>query len=164
MNRGQVIKVKSGHEANCSSGMIALTVLMGAAVTLLPASLIVAGLQAAGLGQGKSPRRRALYWVIPVGLGLVATLVTAGWVTTLGYNDSYLVLVVLVIGGSFVLASLTGYVLAPRMNRPAWLFLLAPLILVAGGAALFVSTTGALYAVGLGLVVVVLSAVAGAGP
>jgi len=101
---------------------------------------------------------------IPVGLGLVATLVTAGWVTTLGYNDSYLVLVVLVIGGSFVLASLNGYVLAPRMNRPAWLVLLAPLILVAGGAALFVSTTGALYAVGLGLVVVVLSGLAGSGP
>jgi hypothetical protein len=163
MNRGQVIKVKSGHDANCSSGMIALTVLMGAAVTLLPISLIVAGIQAANLGRGQCPRRRALYWIVPVGLGLVATLVAAGWVTSLGYSDSYLVRVVVVVGGSFILAGLTGYMLAPRMNRPAWLVLLAPLILVAGGAALFVSTTGALYAVGLGLIVVVLSGLAGSG-
>ena len=164
MNRGQVIKVKSGHEANCSSGMIALTILMGAAVTLLPATLIVAGLQAAHLGQGKSPRRRALYWTVPVALGLVATLLTAGWVTTLGYNDSYLVRMVLAVGGSFILACLTGYVLAPRMNHPAWLVLLVPLILVAGGAVLFLSVDLALAAVGFGLVIVVISGFTGPGP
>jgi hypothetical protein len=156
MKKGRILKVRPGHEANCSSGMIALIVLMGSAVTLLPASLIVAGIQAGGLGRGKSPPGRARYWIIPVGLGIVATVAAVLWVMDSGHSTSYLVPFVLSLGGAFILSCLVGYVLAPRMNHPGWLVLIAPLILAGGSAvSVFVSATLALVAVGSGLVITV---------
>jgi hypothetical protein len=64
---------------------------------------------------------------------------------------------VLGVGGSFLLACLTGYVLAPCLEHPAWLVLVAPLILVVGSAASLYCSTGALAAVALGLAIVVVS-------
>jgi hypothetical protein len=157
MRKGRILKVRSGHEANCSSGMVALTILMGAAVTLLPSSLIVAGIQAGGLGRDRTPPNRQLYWILPVGLGILLTGLTAWWSTGLGYNDRYLVLFVLGVGGSFILACVIGYVSAPRMNHPGWLVLIAPLIVVVGSVASLIATGWALAAIALSTVVVVIA-------
>lgn len=157
MRKGRILKVRPGHEANCSSGMVALVMLVGAAVTLLPASLIVAGVQAANLGKGKSPSRRGLYWIVPLVVGVLATVLGCMFVGTSGFDSAALVAIVLGIGGSFILACLTGYVMAPRMGHPYWLLLLAPVILVAGSFLSAVSAPLALLLVGAGLVILVAS-------
>jgi hypothetical protein len=155
MTRGRILKVKEGHEANCSSGMIALMILIGAGVTLLPASLITAGLQATRLRRGESPLKQTQYWAIPVGFGIIATLVGIWFVSSSGYSDSYLLPLVLSLGGSYILAVMTGYALAPRLKRTGWLFLLVPLILVAGGAiSLYLSSIAVLVAIVVGLMFV----------
>ena len=157
MNRGRILKVRSGHEANCSSGMVALVVLVSAAVTLLPASLVVTGIQAFKQGPGKSPRWRWLYWAIPLVLSGLA--IWAGYMMVIdsGHNTGFLVSFVFGTGGSFFLACLTGYVMAPRMDRPGWLVLMAPVILVAGSLlSLFISYFGVLV-VGVGIVAMIVT-------
>jgi hypothetical protein len=147
MLRGKILKVRPGDEANFSAGSVFLDlmVLTGPAVTLatlLPASIIVSGIQAAKLRAGKSPRRRPLYWAIPVGLGIICTWLTIAWVRGFGDEYSNLLPPVLGMGASFVLVCLAGYALSPRMRHVGWLVLLAPLILVLGSAASFLCSTG----------------------
>jgi hypothetical protein len=153
MLRGKIQKVRPGDEANFSASSVFLDmmVLAGPAVTLatlLPTAIIVSGIQAARLRAGRSPRGRALYWAVPVGLGVILTWLTITWVNGFGDEYSYLLPPVLGAGASFILACLAGYALAPRMRHVGWLVLLAPLILVLGSAASFFCSTGVRAAVG----------------
>lgn len=134
MDKGKVLKIRVGHEANCSSGMVVVYILMVAAVTHLPLSLIAASAQAAKLNKD-APRkeRRLRYWLIPQILGLVCTafMVWLSFDSFYGYSSD-LAMLALAIGGSFALAITIGYFLAARMRSSGWVVLIVPLAFVLG--------------------------------
>ncbi|MBN1317539.1 MAG: hypothetical protein JXA42_18800 [Anaerolineales bacterium] len=132
MEQEKVLKIRMGHEANCSSGMVFTMILMGGGVTLLPASIIIGAIHAAKLGNGKKPGRRWLYWFIPLLLGLVFSVYSAYINQTSGYSDAFFTPLVIGIGLLFIFLSFFSYSRSPRMKRPWWLVLQLPLLLIVG--------------------------------
>jgi hypothetical protein len=131
MHKGKILKIRMGHEANCSSGMVAMFMLMVGGVTYLPLSPITAVVQAASLpADAPQTRSRAKYWVIPqvLGVGITAFLVYGA--LNSGYAVSGPLLTALAMGLSFALSVIVGYKLASRIGY--WVCLVNPLVLVVG--------------------------------
>jgi hypothetical protein len=129
VEKGKILKVRLGHEANCSSGMNALPLIFAAAVIHLPLTLIAAVLQA------RSPHKpitERLPWqlILPQILGLAGIV----WITVGDVED---MIISGVIFGLAYLGTITiGFVRAPKMKYPWLLLLMLPLMLIVG---LFVS-------------------------
>lgn len=129
MRRGKIIKIRIGHEANCSSGMVALGMLMLGAITYLPLSLIAAVLQTATMPRVKSQRQKwIIYLIIPLALGLIITALLAYWASTRGYAREDLLGLALIMGLSFAVSVTGGYKLAPKIRY--WNCLAVPIILL----------------------------------
>jgi predicted lysophospholipase L1 biosynthesis ABC-type transport system permease subunit len=131
MKTGKILKVRLGHEANCSSGMVGLVMLMLGAVTYLPLSLITATVQAAKLKRDNPKSKwQILYWVIPqvLGLGLFALQL---WIANDGYGlAGWLLELAIAFELCFALAVTAGYIIVRRLRYPFLLCLLVPLILI----------------------------------
>jgi len=129
MHKGKILKIRIGHEANCSSGMVAMFMLMVGGVTYLPLSLITAAIQASKLRADVARTgKRIGYWVVPqvLGLGVAAFLVY--WAFTSNYAVTGPLITALAMGLSFALSVTAGYRLAPRIGY--WICVVAPLVLV----------------------------------
>lgn len=132
MKQGKILKIRMGHEANCSSGMFFALILMAGGATLVPASIITGGIHAFLLGGNKKPANRWLYWFIPLLLGLVFTVYSVFINLSSGYDDAIFTPLIIGIGLLFILLSFFSYSKAPYMKHPGWLTLLLPLCLIAG--------------------------------
>jgi hypothetical protein len=133
MQKGKIVKVRVGHEANCSSGMIAMFLLMGGAATYLPLALISAVVQASRLSEkGRENSAKLMYWLVPQLLGLGLTAFGVYFALTSGYGVSGPLLIALIMGVSFAIAVSVGYKLAPRIRY--WVCLVVPLITMSGVA------------------------------
>jgi hypothetical protein len=134
MFKGRILKIRPGHEANCSSGMIPMFMLVlgsGASflLTLGPSIALVLG----HCRSTPSGRLSKWYLIAPLVLGW---LVVAGLVLWL-YPESYsrsdeaaIVVLGLGIAASYSLAVAAGYRLVPRLR--GWICLLTPLICALG--------------------------------
>lgn len=131
MNKGKILKIRMGHEANCSSGMVTLFLLMIGAATYVPLSLITAVVQAKKMpGEAPQGKKRLIYLIIPQVLGLAITAFLAYEAFTMGYNPKGPFAVVLIMGIAFALSIAVGYKLASRISYLNCL--VVPSVLVAG--------------------------------
>lgn len=131
MHRGKILKIRMGHEANCSSGMVVLFLLMIGAVTYFPLSVITAAVQAKMMPkEAPQGRKRLIYLIIPQLLGLAITAFLAYEAYTAGYNPESPLVLAVVMGCSFALSIAVGYKLASRIRYLNCL--VVPSILVAG--------------------------------
>lgn len=124
MKTGKILKIRIGHEANCSSGMILLVMLYGSAITYLPTGAITGGLQAdqarrAGVVSNRINRNSQI-------AGLIFTIGLFILGVTSGYSVSFLGMAALVLGGAYAVAVYAGGNLAPKIGY--WNILLVPLI------------------------------------
>jgi hypothetical protein len=134
LTKGKILKVRIGHEANCSSGMIAgFLVIYGSGAYLLLSlitSMTHAVVRAANLRTGEEGGRVPIvYWIVPQVIGLVLT-VLLGWVAFWD-NAATLVVIALMMSIFLALSTVAGYVLIQRTRHPILLFgvvLLVPLI------------------------------------
>ena len=133
MENGKILKVRFGHEANCSSGAFLALILFVSAATHLPMSLIVSGIQAHQVKKQKEISKK-LKWV-PHIVGIVITLGLLVIAISSGFDREFLGLVAVVIGGVFSLAVFIGTKLAPKIGY--WNLLVVPCIHVILGYALF---------------------------
>ena len=137
MRKGKILKVRPGHEANCSSGMVPLFLLVlgGGSGLLITVGTAVA--QATGRRkQAAAGRLGRGYLVVPLVLALVVLTGLGLWL----YGESYsrideVAIVVLSLGlaASAAGAVAAGYRLAPRVRY--WILLIVPLVFL-GGAVL----------------------------
>jgi hypothetical protein len=135
MSKGKILRVRMGHEANCSSGMYAayFILIVGRAAFLLVAllSLVV---QAANLrNPALDDRRRFRYWATPQVIGLILSAILilfVFFVDSIGLWSLWMVLLVLSI--PFALSITVGYVLLPRIKYPILSVLIALLVFGAG--------------------------------
>lgn len=131
MQKGKILKVRMGHEANCSSGMVVVFLLMIGGVAYLPLSLITAAVQAAKLrGDASHTRKRVLYWVIPqlLGLGVVVAML---YVTFTGnYGTTVPLIVALALAISFAMSVTAGYWFAPELGY--LVLIVCPLVFIIG--------------------------------
>ena len=135
IGKGKILKIRLGHEANCSSGMIAMFILMAAAVTHLPLAIVTAIIHVTRLKKDAEKKWRILYWLVPqiLGLGFTAFLIRLSLDEFYGYSR-YLTVFAAAIGASFALATTATYLPASRIRR-AWLVVpMAPLVFVLGVA------------------------------
>jgi ABC-type transport system involved in cytochrome c biogenesis permease subunit len=131
MNKGKILKIRMGHEANCSSGMVSLLLLMIGTVTYVPLSVITAAVQAKKMPEDAPKGRKLLiYLIIPQVLGLAITAYLVYQAYTAGYNPQSPLVLALVMGCSFALSVAIGYTLASRMRYLNCL--VVPSVLVAG--------------------------------
>ncbi|MEW6347869.1 MAG: ankyrin repeat domain-containing protein [Thermodesulfobacteriota bacterium] len=132
MPKGRILKIKPGHEANCSSGMVAFAVLMTCGVTLLPLSLITAivhSLKAGSLAERPLRSRKNIwYWIIPSCLGCVITALMLWLALTSGHSARVPVTEGVVMGAAFIVAVSMTYYLAWRIGRRRLVFVLIPVI------------------------------------
>jgi len=129
MKKGTILKIRLGHEANCSSGMVAMAILMVAAYTHFPLTVITGIVQAVALERGR-PRSQwhVMYWIVPQMIGLCCTAILV-WLSVdhIYGNPGWLTVMALVIGGSYAAAVTIGYFWASRTRYG----ILAPLIVPA---------------------------------
>lgn len=129
MHKGKILKVRPGHEANCSSGMIAMFVLMAGGTLYLPLAMITAIVQATGSSKAQTTGdRKWRYWIVPQILGLVPLAHLVHTTYSSGYGVTLPLLISLAMGLAFALTTAAGYILAPRIRY--WLCLLVPVLLV----------------------------------
>lgn len=126
MKKGRILKVRLGHEANCSSGMILLIMLFGSAITYLPAAAITGGVQVSetkrdGNVSDKTKRGSQIAGLIfTIGLFLLGV--------TSGYSGTFLGGAALVLVGGYAIAVKAGNNLAPKIGY--WNIIVVPLIQV----------------------------------
>lgn len=124
MKKGKILKVRMGHEANCSSGMILLVMLFGSAITYLPAAAITGGVQVKeterdGYVSEKTQRGSQIGGlIITIGMFLLGV--------TSGYSASFLGMAALILGAGYAIAVHTGKNLAPKIGN--WNILVVPII------------------------------------
>jgi hypothetical protein len=111
---GKILKVRYGHEANCSSGMFLLVMLFAGAVTYLPAAVITSAVQAHQARRLGEISQRAKW--IPQVIGLVITVGLFIWVNPSGYNATSLGILAVVLGVGFAIAVYLGSKLAPKIG------------------------------------------------
>lgn len=127
MKKGKILKVRLGHEANCSSGMFLLMMLYLSAFTHLPTSLIASGIQA-HQARSRGEISKKTKW-IPQVIGLVFTIGLFLIGIDSGYDGVYLGMMAVVLGAAFAIAVYAGSKLAPKIGY--WNILAVPLIQVA---------------------------------
>jgi len=131
MRRGKILKIRMGHEANCSSGMVTLFLMMLGTVTYIPLSVITAAVQAKKMPEdAPQGKKRLIYLIIPQVLGLAITAFLVYQAYTAGYNPQSPLVLALVMGSSFALSIAVGYKLASRISYLNCL--VVPSVLVAG--------------------------------
>lgn len=140
MQEGKILKIRVGHEANCSSGMVPLIMLMFGGPTFLLLTIVASIVQAAKLkDDALTSERRKRYLTVPLVIGLIvaAGLTIFFLVASYGASDQA---ACLILGLSSIvscsLAIAAGYKLVPRIR--GFVCLVAPLIFVAGFAILAV--------------------------
>lgn len=141
-NKGKILRVRPGHEANCSSGMVPLYLLiLGGGSGLL---ITVGAAIAQAVEQHKWPavgqRKRAAtgrlgkgYLVIPLVLVLVVLTGLGLWLYGEAYShidEALIVLLCLGLAASAGGAMAAGYRLAPRVGYG--ILLISPLVFLAG--------------------------------
>jgi|YelNatPaOPRAMG01_1025707.scaffolds.fasta_scaffold58452_3 hypothetical protein len=131
----RVLKIRLGHEANCSSGQVAAILwFFGRYVSLLVSfltSVIIAAARIkrirAGLIESRIPLR---YWAIPLAVpltGLLLCEMASIWGSTAVW------LVVGVTGLLVIMQAVStgiGYILIQRATRPLWIVSIVPLVVV----------------------------------
>jgi len=127
MKKGKILKIRLGHEANCSSGMFLLVMLYLSAFTHLPTAFITSGIQADQAKKHGEISRKTKWIPQVIGLIFTAVLFYFGW--TSGYSDVYLGMMGLVLGGAFAIAVFAGSKLASKIGY--WNMLVVPIIQVA---------------------------------
>ncbi len=134
MSQGKILKIRLGHEANCSSGMVTGMILTFACIGQLPVAVITASIQAAAAKRKWSKLGRFLTWIIPqvLGLAFIAFYIQRadyGW----GFSryPYEIITTTATIAASFALAISAGYFLAPRLRSPFWVIPIVPVIFVA---------------------------------
>jgi hypothetical protein len=127
MKKGKILKVRLGHEANCSSGMFLLMMLYLSAYTYLPTSLITSGIQAHQARRHGEINKKTIW--IPQVIGLVFSIALFLIGITSGYDEVYLGMMAVGIGAAFAIAVYAGSKLAPQIGY--WNILAVPLIQVA---------------------------------
>lgn len=142
MQEGKILKIRVGHEANCSSGMVPLIMLMFGGPTFLLLTIVASIVQAVKLkDDAVTSERRKRYLTVPlvIGLTVAAGLTLFFLPASYGASDQAACLL-LGIGSavSWSLAIAAGYRLAPRIR--GFVCLVVPLILVASLAASAVLT------------------------
>jgi len=117
MGEGKILKIRLGHEANCSSGMVAMFILFLGAVTHFPLSIITSAIQAKKMPVNAQRNRRDFrYWLIPQLLGLVITAIMISIAVTSGYGILGPLMTALIVGISFAISITAGYILVPRIR------------------------------------------------
>ena len=133
MEKGKILKVRFGHEANCSAGAFLTMILYVSAATYLPMTLIVSGIQAHQVRK-RGEISKNLKWV-PHIVGILITLGLLIIAFSSSFGRVFLGLVAVVLGGVFSIAVFIGAKLAPKIGY--WNMLVVPGIHVALGYALF---------------------------
>jgi len=126
MNNGKILKIRLGHEANCSSGMVLIAMLFVSGVTHLPTAVIASAVQGYQARRKGEVSQKAMW--IPQVIGLVFTAAMFIYGVVSGYSATYLGIMVLVLGAVFALAVYIGSRLAPKIGY--WNILAVPLIQV----------------------------------
>lgn len=125
MRKGSILKIKPGHEANCSSGMVATYFMMLGSCSLVPLATITAiihSLKAGAISERPlMDRKNLLYLIIPLCVGLLPAAVL--WATySLGLGVCF--------AAAFLglwLVWLLGHRYFPK---GAWLFLAAGMLAI----------------------------------
>lgn len=132
--KGRILRIRMGHEANCSSGMISGFFLMCGSGVYLLLSLITSTVYAVVRTNmvkrdEQDSKMPIAYWTVPQlpGLGLAILL---GWIA-FADNAAYLTIGALAMSVFLALSTGVGYILMQRVRRPVLLIgtaLLVPLI------------------------------------
>jgi hypothetical protein len=132
MKKGKILKIRVGHEANCSSGMVPMFMLILGSGGGLLATLAASVAQAMAHHKNASTRRLSKgYLLIPIVLGLLGIAALGLWLYPESYSradQASIVALGLGIAASYSLTVGGGYLLAPRLRY--WLLLVAPLIFI----------------------------------
>ena len=126
MKNGKILKVRLGHEANCSSGMIFVAMLFLSVITYLPTAVITATIHANQAKKSGSISQKARS--IPQIIGLVITIGMLIFGVTSGYNAESLGIIAIVLGAGFAITVYISNKVAPKIGY--WNILAVPLILV----------------------------------
>ena len=126
MKQGKILKIRLGHEANCSSGMILIAMFFASAVTHLPTAAITSGIQARQAKRNGEISK--MVQVISQIIGLVFTVLLFFYGVLSGYSGAFLGLMALMLGAGFAIAVFIGGRLAPKIGY--WNILAVPLIQV----------------------------------
>lgn len=127
MKNGKILKVRLGHEANCSSGMIFVAMLFLSVITYLPAAVITSAIHANQAKKSGGINQKAKS--IPQIIGLVITIGMFIFGVTSGYNAGSLGMIAVVLGAGFAITAYISSRLAPKIGY--WNILAVPVILVA---------------------------------
>lgn len=134
-----ILRVRLGHEANCSSGMVVMATFLASGLVLLPLTVITGVCQAIDLKADAPKSKRAfLYWLLPLipGLVVMAFLLRLASNYVLGPDLAALILGPVTF---YALAIWIGYHYAPRFKRTGFRVLIVPGIFVLGWAALILA-------------------------
>lgn len=126
MEKGKILKIRFGHEANCSSGMIMIIMLYVSAFTHLPTAIISSAIQAQQ-ARNLGEISKATKWT-PQVFGLIITFGLFFFGANSGYDGLSLGLMAFIFGGGFAVAVYIGSLLAPKIGY--WNILVIPLIQV----------------------------------
>jgi hypothetical protein len=126
MGKGKILKVRLGHEANCSSGMVAIILWGLGTATYLLLAIVAAIVQATIIAW-----RRPSWIILPILVALFAApLAYVALTNGLGDSSHPHLLFVLPAILSYVLTVIIGYVLASRLESPYHICLVTPMIFV----------------------------------
>lgn len=127
MKKGKILKVRLGHEANCSSGMFLLAMFYYSALTHLLTAVTTAFIQSHQVRYHSEISKKTKW--IPQVIGLVFTVGLFLLGIDSGYDAAYLGMMAVVLGAGFAIAVYIGSRLAPKIGY--WNILAVPLIQVA---------------------------------
>jgi hypothetical protein len=136
MRKGKILKARLGREANCSSGMVPMFMLIlgggGSLLLVLGASIAQAIGHHKSASTGKLSKR---YLLIPLVFGLVIVTGLGLWFYPMSYSradEATIIVLGLGLATWYSLAVVAGYRLASRVRY--WICLLVPLLFALGTA------------------------------
>lgn len=126
MGKGKILKIRLGHEANCSSGAVVIVLWGVGSATYLLLAIVAAIVQAAIIAW-----RRPSWIILLILVALFAApLAYVALTNGLGDSSHPHLLFVLPAILSYVLTTIIGYVLASRLESPYHVCLVTPMIFV----------------------------------
>ena len=134
MSQGKILKIRLGHEANCSSGMVSGMIMAYACMGQVPVAIITASMQMAAARMRWPKIGRRLTWIVPQVLGLAFIVfyfqrADYGW----GYSryPYETITTTATFATGFALAISLGYFLTQRLRSPIWAIPIVPAAFVA---------------------------------
>lgn len=112
--KGKILKIRMGHEANCSSAMFLVLMLYAGAATYLPTGMITAGLQAHQARSDGEVNKNTNRSAQIIGLIITCGLFIFG--VTIGNGGFSLGLSAVVFGAGYALAVYLGSKLASKIS------------------------------------------------